>query len=97
MVGAITENTTRDWWPQWQAVRCPALLVIGEEGIVPPEESVRMLDSAGHPSRPTTAVSVPGTGHDVHLERPAVLHTLLSAFLAQLPPERAAPERTPSA
>ncbi|MGW6690354.1 alpha/beta fold hydrolase [Streptomyces sp. NPDC054961] len=90
MVGAITENTTRDWWPQWRAVRCPTLLVIGEDGIVPPEESVRMLDSAD-PSTATTAVSVPGTGHDVHLERPAVLHALLSAFLERLPRERALP------
>lgn len=91
MVRAITENTTRDWWPHWRAVRCPTLLVIGEKGIVPPAESVRMLDSAD-PSTATTAVSVPGTGHDVHLERPAVLHTLLTGFLAQLPHER-----TPSA
>ncbi|MFI5766262.1 alpha/beta fold hydrolase [Streptomyces sp. NPDC051563] len=80
MVAAITENSTRAWWPQWRAVRCPTLLVIGEKGIVPPEESVRMLDSAD-PSTVTTAVSVPGSGHDVHLDRPAVVHSLLSAFL----------------
>ncbi|MGW1775821.1 alpha/beta fold hydrolase [Streptomyces sp. NPDC002104] len=82
MVGAIAENSTRAWWPQWQAVRCPTLVVIGEKGIVPPEESVRMLDSAD-PSTPTTAVSVPGSGHDVHLDRPAVVHALLSAFLTE--------------
>ncbi|MCJ0871712.1 alpha/beta fold hydrolase [Streptomyces sp. AP-93] len=92
MVAAITENSTRDWWPQWRAVRCPTLLVIGEKGIVPPEESIRMLESAdpadpADPSTLTTAVSVPGSGHDVHLDRPAVLHALLSAFLTEFRPE----------
>ncbi|MGW6703881.1 alpha/beta fold hydrolase [Streptomyces sp. NPDC054956] len=84
MVGAISENGTRDWWPQWQQVRCPALLVIGEEGFMQPEESIRMLDSAD-PSTRMTAVSVRNSGHDVHLDQPAVLHTLLSGFLATLP------------
>ncbi|MCX5130454.1 alpha/beta fold hydrolase [Streptomyces sp. NBC_00347] len=88
MVAAITEAVslgagTRAWWPEWQAVRCPTLLVIGEKGIIPPEESVRMLDSAD-PSTVTTGVSVPGSGHDVHLDRPAVVHSLLSAFLTEL-------------
>lgn len=90
MVEAITEAVplsadTRAWWPQWRAVRCPTLLIIGEKGIVPPEESVRMLDSAD-PSTVTTAVSVPGSGHDVHLDRPAVVHSLLSAFLTEFRP-----------
>lgn len=89
MVAAITEAVlaagTRDWWPQWRAVRCPTLLVIGEKGIVPPEESIQMLDAAhaADPSTVTTAVSVPGAGHDVHLDRPAVVHSLLSAFLTE--------------
>ncbi|WP_328304707.1 alpha/beta hydrolase (plasmid) [Streptomyces sp. NBC_00435] len=85
MVAAIAENGTRDWWPQWQAVRCPTLLVIGEKGIVPPAESIRMLDSAA-PSTALTAASVPGSGHDVHLDRPAALHALLSEFLTSSPP-----------
>lgn len=100
MVAAITENTSRDWWPQWQAVRCPTLLIIGEKGIIPPEESVRMLSSgdsgdSADPSAPagvTTAVSVPGSGHDVHLDRPAAVHALLSAFLSELPTEFRQPE-----
>lgn len=70
MIAAVSGNAGRDWWPQWHAVRCPTLLVLGEKGIIPPAESVRMLDSAG-PAARTTAVSVPGTGHDVHLDRPS--------------------------
>lgn len=83
MVAAVSGNTGRDWWPQWRGVRCPTLLVLGEKGIIPPAESVRMLGCAD-PSARTTAVSVPGTGHDVHLDRPTVLNTLLSEFLATL-------------
>lgn len=85
MVAAISENSTRDWWPQWRQVRCPALLVIAEKGSVPPAESRRMLALAALSttrSSTTTAVSVPGTGHDVHLDRPAALNTLLSHFLS---------------
>jgi pimeloyl-ACP methyl ester carboxylesterase len=33
---------------------------------------------------PTVAVSVPGTGHDLHMERPEILHELLEGFLAGL-------------
>jgi pimeloyl-ACP methyl ester carboxylesterase len=35
--------------------------------------------------RPTTvAVSIPGTGHDLHLEQPGTFHAVLSAFLEDL-------------
>lgn len=32
----------------------------------------------------TTAVSIPGTGHDLHLEKPEALHSVLSDFLEGL-------------
>ncbi|GLW01103.1 hypothetical protein Slala05_47340 [Streptomyces lavendulae subsp. lavendulae] len=82
MVAAITPVTTRPWWPEWQRVACPALVVLGERGIVPPAEAAEMLRLAGPDS---TLVSVPGSGHDVHLDRPEVLHPLLSGFLDALP------------
>ncbi|MEV0991159.1 alpha/beta hydrolase [Streptomyces sp. NPDC049949] len=80
MVAAITENTTRAWWPEWERITCPVLLVIGENGIVPPEESQRMLTP---PGPDTTAVSIPGAPHDVHLHNPAALHAVLADFLAK--------------
>ncbi|MFB6807047.1 alpha/beta fold hydrolase [Streptomyces sp. NPDC056387] len=79
MVAAITENTTRDWWPEWQRVACPTLLVFGEKGIIRPEEAQRMLTP---PGPPTTAVCVPGAAHDVHLDRPGALHAIVTGFLA---------------
>ncbi|MCX5199788.1 alpha/beta hydrolase [Streptomyces sp. NBC_00249] len=80
MVAAITPVTLRPWWPEWEAIACPALVVLGQRGIVPAEESDRMLELAAH--HPDTAlVCVPDAGHDVHLDRPEVLHSLLSRFL----------------
>ncbi|WNI24577.1 alpha/beta hydrolase [Streptomyces sp. ITFR-16] len=77
MVGAISENARRSFWDEWDAVRCPVLLVLGQSGFLPPEEPVEMLRR--NPA--ATAVSVPGTGHDLHLERPGVLHGLITGFL----------------
>lgn len=35
--------------------------------------------------RPSTiAMSIPGTGHDLHLEQPEILHTALADFLEGL-------------
>ncbi|MGN5636564.1 alpha/beta fold hydrolase [Streptomyces sp. AC154] len=78
MVGSIAENALRPFWDEWDAVTCPTLLVLGQTGFVPPQEVDEMLRR-----RPATeAVCLPGTGHDLHLERPAVLHDLISGFLA---------------
>ncbi|MGW7458822.1 alpha/beta fold hydrolase [Streptomyces sp. NPDC054797] len=49
-------------------------------GIMPPEEIDEMLRR-----RPeTAALSVPGTGHDVHLERPDALWHVLREFLGEV-------------
>ncbi|MFD3504835.1 hypothetical protein [Streptomyces sp. NPDC058678] len=32
----------------------------------------------------TIAMGIPGTGHDLHLEQPGILHTALSGFLEGL-------------
>ncbi|MFD8688375.1 alpha/beta fold hydrolase [Streptomyces sp. NPDC059651] len=77
MVGAIAELTRRSFWEEWDAVTCPALVVLGRSGPIPPQEIDAMLSR-----RPATrAVSIPGTGHDLHLEQPGVLHALISGFL----------------
>ncbi|HEY9366945.1 alpha/beta hydrolase [Streptomyces sp.] len=82
MVGALAENTTRSWWDEWQRVACPALAVLGQDSFVDGDEAAEMLDR-----RPDTyAASVPGTGHDLHLERPDALHALLAGFLADVRP-----------
>ncbi|MFD7863292.1 alpha/beta fold hydrolase [Streptomyces sp. NPDC059783] len=77
MVASITELTRRAVWEEWEAVRCPALLVLGQSGILPPAAADAMRGR-----RPRTrAVCVPGAGHDVHLERPEALYAVIAAFL----------------
>ncbi|MGW3497951.1 alpha/beta fold hydrolase [Streptomyces sp. NPDC001020] len=78
MVDSLAENARRSFWDEWASITCPTLVVLGQSGIIPPEEISGMLGR-----RPqTVAVSIPGTGHDLHLEQPAVLHRLLRRFLA---------------
>ncbi|CAL9677219.1 2-(acetamidomethylene)succinate hydrolase [Streptomyces sp. enrichment culture] len=80
MVAALAENARRSFWDEWAGITCPALVVLGQSGIVPARETEAMLQQ-----RPeTVALSVPGAGHDVHLERPEVLHQVLREFLGQV-------------
>jgi pimeloyl-ACP methyl ester carboxylesterase len=80
MVGSLAEIAQRSFWDEWSRVACPTLTVLGQSGILPPEEVDEMFRR-----RPeTVALSIPGTGHDVHLERPDVLRRVLREFLADV-------------
>lgn len=80
MIGSLAENARRSFWDEWAKITCPALVVLGQNGIVPAGETDEMFRH-----RPdTTALSIPGTGHDVHLERPDALHHALTQFLDTL-------------
>ncbi|WP_225823591.1 alpha/beta fold hydrolase [Streptomyces naphthomycinicus] len=80
MVAALAENAVRSSRPAWRQVGCPTLVVLAQSGIIPGPDVDAMLGQ-----RPETlAVSLPGTGHDLHLERPEVLHGLLETFLADV-------------
>lgn len=73
MERSLDELTRRDFWAEWAAVDCPALVVLGEEGIISGDEYAEMarIQPRLH------GVSLPGVGHDVHLERPEVLGGLI--------------------
>ncbi|MFG2331122.1 alpha/beta fold hydrolase [Streptomyces sp. NPDC048604] len=83
MVAALAENATRSWWREWEAVVCPTLVLLAQDSFVDRDEADEMLVR-----RPqgTYAACVPGTGHDLHLERPDALHAVLAAFLAAVRP-----------
>jgi pimeloyl-ACP methyl ester carboxylesterase len=54
--------------------------VLAQSGFIPAREADEMLRR-----RPgTMAMSVPGAGHDLHLERPGVLYAAVSGFLGGL-------------
>jgi pimeloyl-ACP methyl ester carboxylesterase len=80
LVRSLDENARRSYWDEWESVACPALAVFAEESFLPAREIEEMLRR-----RPATrAVSVPGTVHDLHLQRPAALHRALAGFLDEV-------------
>jgi pimeloyl-ACP methyl ester carboxylesterase len=72
----MSEIAERDWWDEWARVRCPVLVVRGERGWLPAEGADRM--AAALPD--ARAVTIPGAGHDVHLDQPAALAAEIGRF-----------------
>ncbi|MEU7766263.1 alpha/beta fold hydrolase [Nocardia sp. NPDC049190] len=68
---------TRDFWPQWRAIRVPALLLEGEHGITPAGQMRQM--AAAHPD--ADYVLVPGAGHLVHDDQPERYRAEVERFL----------------
>jgi pimeloyl-ACP methyl ester carboxylesterase len=62
----VSELEVRDWWGEWRSIRCPALVLRGEHGHVDASTVERMCVENAN----ATAVTIPGAGHDVHLDRP---------------------------
>jgi pimeloyl-ACP methyl ester carboxylesterase len=80
MVRSLEENSRRSFLDEWRQVDRPTLVVLAQSSFIPAQEADEMLRR-----RPATmAMSVPGTGHDLHLEQPGILHTALSGFLESL-------------
>jgi pimeloyl-ACP methyl ester carboxylesterase len=74
-------DVSRAAWTEWERVACRTLVVLAQRSFLGAPEVEEMVRR-----RPrTTAVSVPGTGHDLHLERPDALHDVLAGFLTALP------------
>jgi pimeloyl-ACP methyl ester carboxylesterase len=80
LVAAIGEALARDHWDDWRALAAPTLLVRGEEGELSPAEAAAMLDAV--PA--AQLVSIPGAGHDVHLDAPDAFRRAVESFLAGL-------------
>ncbi|WTV61110.1 alpha/beta hydrolase [Streptomyces sp. NBC_00035] len=78
MVSAVTELATHSYWPEWDRIRCPALVIRGANGTMPESEATQMKDR-----RPTTTTVhvIPDASHDVHLDQLAELYATVSAFL----------------
>jgi pimeloyl-ACP methyl ester carboxylesterase len=80
MVRSLAENARRSFWTEWRRVRCPTMLVLAQSGFLSSQEAEQMIRR-----RPeTVAVSVPGTGHDLHLERPERLYGVVADFLGDV-------------
>ncbi|MCX5103307.1 MULTISPECIES: alpha/beta fold hydrolase [unclassified Streptomyces] len=80
MVRSLAENAQLSFRHEWGQVACPTLVVLAQSSFIPAQEIDEMLRQ-----RPATmAMSIPGTGHDLHLEQPKILHAALSDFLKGL-------------
>ncbi|MFC8663894.1 alpha/beta fold hydrolase [Streptomyces sp. NPDC057199] len=80
MVRSLAENAQRSFRHEWTQVACPTLVVLAQSSFIPAQEADEMLRQ-----RPATmALSIPGTGHDLHLEQPGILLTVLSGFIEDL-------------
>lgn len=68
---------TRDFWTQWDAVRCPSLLIEGEHTITPPGQMRQMAQR--NPA--ATYVLIPDAGHLVHDDQPELYRKAVEEFL----------------
>ncbi|MER6146084.1 alpha/beta hydrolase [Streptomyces sparsogenes] len=73
-------NARRSFWDEWASITCPTLTIWGQHGIIPPQEIKDML----HQRPETLAMSIPGAGHDIHLEQPNVLRQALQNFIEEV-------------
>ncbi|MFH8336506.1 alpha/beta fold hydrolase [Streptomyces sp. AM6-12] len=80
MVRSLAENAQRSFLREWTQVACPTMVVLAQSSLIPAPLADDMLRQ-----RPATmAMSIPGTGHDLHLEQPEILYATLSGFLRDL-------------
>lgn len=82
MVESLRESSTAPFWADWQAIRCPTLLVRAAQGVVPVEQARLMLDRLPG----SELIELPDAGHDLHLERPGEWHRILRDFLSRIQP-----------
>ncbi|OCB55531.1 alpha/beta hydrolase [Mycobacterium malmoense] len=71
---------TRDYWPQWRAVRAPALLIEAGNSVTPPGQMREMAETDSS----TRYLRVEGAGHLVHDEAPHEYRGAVESFFASL-------------
>jgi pimeloyl-ACP methyl ester carboxylesterase len=77
LLRAVRESAS-DHWDAWSSIRCPTLIVRGEHGMASEEAgamAARLEDAL--------LETVPGAGHDVHLEQPGEWRCIVEPFLAR--------------
>ena len=78
MVRTVEEAARHSFAHEWERITCPTLLLLAQASVLPPSR----VDALLRRRPPTSAVSLPGTHHDLHLERPELVYELLHGFLA---------------
>lgn len=76
----LRDIDSRDWWDEWKQIRCPTLVLRGENGSLREEAANRMAERLSY----AEVVTVAGAGHDIHLDRPDAWQQTLTQFIGAL-------------
>ncbi|MBI2170772.1 MAG: alpha/beta hydrolase [Chloroflexi bacterium] len=81
---ALREANTNGWgpdrlWPYAEGIRCPSLLIRGGDSDLVPQAAV---DRMARTMPGFTSVDIPGAGHQVHGDRPALFIQAALGFLS---------------
>ena len=69
-----------DTWADWATITCPtAVLRAGHGSLIDEQDAERMRHTGPHP----LVTTVPGSGHDIHLDEPAAVHQAIKTILAR--------------
>ncbi len=80
LVRTLREALERAYWPEWEQLRCPTLVVRAGKGVIPAHDAQAMVDRLPH----AQFVELPEAEHDLHLDRPAEWRVTLDRFLDTL-------------
>ncbi len=80
LLAGLTQSSANDYWPEWEQITCPTLLVGGERSIFSQGE---MQEMARRIPRGRYIV-IPDAGHDLHLEQPEAWRRVAEEFLSEL-------------
>lgn len=77
MVQCIRELASRSYWIEWATIRCPTLIVRGAQG----NFDAQHVEHLARQLSDGRSITIPGAGHDVHLDAPTALAAELGHFL----------------
>ena len=80
MVRSMADVALRDYWQEWEQVRCPTLIVGGADSFL----SQDLLREMATRVPLGTYRQIAQAGHDVHLDQPAEWRAVVTAFLQEL-------------
>lgn len=77
MVRTLRAAMDRAYWPEWERIRCPTLVVRAGRGVIPADDARAMVARLPH----AQLVELPEAEHDLHLDRPVEWRETLIGFL----------------
>jgi pimeloyl-ACP methyl ester carboxylesterase len=79
MTRTLREALARDYWDEWERIRCPTLVVRAGKGFIAPDLAREMVARLPHAS----LAEIPDAVHDLHLDRPEAWREVVTGFLCK--------------